>query len=161
MRTVLLIIVMVMVSLTNVSYAKANEHKTKTEQKTTKAKAKSDKLKAIAYVVYCEDKKDDKSMRMVLSTIYNRSGSHSVDKMYEVIKAKSQYTCYKGVKKANGLGGDAKFKRALQIVEQFINNKEKPITVAKYFTDEKAAKTDKFFKTLKVVGKYNGQLYFI
>ena len=121
----------------------------------------SSKLDDIIYVVYCEDRSNTKASLLVLSTIYNRANSYEIDDLHNEISKKNQYYCYT-IKQKNNKINIKEYQKVSNLVCDFIYNKRRPITKAKYFYNYKTVinkKTLDFFHTLKVVLVHGSHVY--
>lgn len=100
------------------------------------AKSPEQKLKDIAWVVYCEDHTDEKASMLVMSTIYNRAESHNVHKLHTEIVKKRQYYCHRIKPTAKKLNSE-KYKAVNIMVRDFIEEQQPPTTKARFFYNHK------------------------
>lgn len=115
------------------------------------------KFNDIVFVVYCEDRMDETAMMLVLSTIYNRAQSHEINLLHSEIAKKNQYCCFnmrKSVKKIEPVA----YNKAYNLVCDFIKNKRKPITQARYFYNHKLVRPS-YARAKTVVKIYGSHTY--
>lgn len=125
------------------------------------AKTYEQKLDAVAWVVYCEDNTDMTAAHLVLSTVYNRAKTHSVDKLYKAVSAPRQYHCFKIKPTAKKLASK-RFKEIKKMVVKFVTEKECPSTKAKFFYNHKLVKKSALGKMkLAVVKVYGSHTYLV
>lgn len=117
------------------------------------------KLEDIAFVVFCEDNTSMKASKLVLSTIYNRAKSHDIDSLHKEITRKNQYSCI-NMKRTRIKREPDSFKKIYDMVVRFIENKQRPLTNAKYFINHNLVDVNKFSNDkLKVVMVYGAHTY--
>ena len=125
------------------------------------AKTQEQKLNDVVWVVYCEDNTDLTAAHLVLSTIYNRAKSHSIDKLYGAVSAKRQYHCFR-IKPTQKKLSSKRFKEIKKMVTLFVANKQSPSTKAKFFYNHKLVARSALGKMrLAVVKVYGSHTYLV
>lgn len=123
------------------------------------AKTKEQQIQEIAWVVFCEDNTTNHAASLVLSTIYNRAGSHDVRELHKAVSAKRQYHCYRMTPTAKKLQSH-RYKEIETLVKSFIYFEERPITKAKYFYNHRLVSRSQLGKMkLTVTEVYGSHTY--
>lgn len=118
-------------------------------------------LRAVSWVVYCEDNTDMTAAHLVLSTVFNRAASHNPKDLYRAVSAKGQYHCHRLKPRAQQLNS-VRFKEISQMVRRFVQEEHFPSTSAKYFYNHKLVKRSALGKIrLSVVRRYGSHTYLV
>ena len=118
-------------------------------------------LRAVSWVVYCEDNTDLTAAHLVLSTVFNRARSHAPKELYRAVSAKGQYHCHKLRPKDKQLRSK-RFKEVSEMVRTFVKEEHFPSTSAKYFYNHKLVKRSALGKIrLSVVRRYGAHTYLV
>ena len=117
------------------------------------------KIREIARVVHCEDNTSAYASKLVMSVVYNRAKSYSVDKLYREISRKRQFSCFK-LKASYKKMSSKSYKKTLEIVRAFIEGKQRPTTSAKFFYNHRLVSQSALGKMkLKVVKVHGAHSY--
>jgi hypothetical protein len=117
------------------------------------------KFNDVVFVVYCEDRSDTKAVMLVMSTIYNRAGSHDVNLLQAEVSKKNQYYCF-NMKSKNKNISLKEYTNVYNTVCDFVTNERSPITRAKYFYNYKLV-SPSFVKTLTPLLTHGSHIYLI
>lgn len=116
------------------------------------------KIREIARVVHCEDNTSAYASRLVMSVVYNRAKSYSVDKLYSEVSRKRQFSCFK-LKASHKKMASKSYHKTLEIVHAFIEGKQRPTTSAKFFYNHRlvsqSALGNMKLKVVKVHGAHS------
>lgn len=122
-----------------------------------------DKRKLLAKVIWCEDRRSEKAMRMVFSVIYHRAKEKTLEGLYHVAVKPKQFSCLNDPaillnQRRNKI--DLEMERvALQIVDEFLSGKFKPVIQATHYYQRELIKKPNWAKGKKVVAQYKGHVF--
>ena len=122
-----------------------------------------DKRKLLAKVIWCEDRRSEKAMRMVFSVIYHRAKEKTLEGLYKVAVKPKQFSCLNNPdillnQRRNKLDIEME-KVALKIVDEFLSGKFKPVVKATHYYQKKIVKRPNWAKGKKVVAQYKGHVF--
>ena len=124
------------------------------------------KIETIAKVIWCENRKSEKSMRLVMSVIYNRAEEKTIDDMYKEISKPFQFQCYDLIKGMNvqtiAQGTDLdKYKLAKEIVQEVAKGKFKPlISATNFFSKDSIKAKSSNLKKIPILLAFEDHFYF-
>lgn len=102
--------------------------------------SKDDKIRLIAKTIWCENNASEKSMRLTMSVIYNRTSNKTLDGAYKEISRPGQFDCFKIVAKKSPRHNDNRYRTAIGIVEEYIRGEFTPLINARYFYNPNVVK---------------------
>ncbi len=122
-----------------------------------------DKRKLLAKVIWCEDRRSEKAMRMVFSVIYHRAKEKTLEGLYRVAVKPKQFSCLNDPvillnQRRNKLDIEME-KVALNIVDEFLSGKFKPVVKATHYYQRELIKKPNWAKGKKVVAQYKGHVF--
>lgn len=121
------------------------------------------KRKTLIKVIWCEDRRSEKAMRMVFSVIYHRARVKTLDELYQVAVKPKQFSCLNDPnillnQKRNKADLEMK-KIAEKIVDEFLSGKFKPVVRATHYYQKELIKRPKWAKNKIVVAEYKGHVF--
>ena len=131
--------------------------------KERKKNAYLDQRKVLAKVIWCEDRRSEKAMRMVFSVIYHRAKEKTLAELYRVAVKPKQFSCLNDpniilTQKRNKK--DLEMERvALSIVDEFLSGKFRPTIQATHYYQKELIKRPKWAKGKKIVAQYKGHVF--
>lgn len=122
------------------------------------------KLKTLADTIWCENRKSEKSMELVMSVIHTRANTKNLNGFYEKAIKPYQFSCLNDketiLAQVRSKQDDVRYNEAKAIVHRYVYEQAKPIIQADFYYAPKKVKKPSYLKDKALVLRYEGHDFY-